>query len=45
MKVLKYKDTHHRGAFNRLEFVDMGRGLHSFPFPLNLSDLAPCPLN
>ena len=22
-----------------------GRGLHSFPFPLNLSLLCPCPLN
>jgi hypothetical protein len=22
-----------------------GRGLHSFPFPLNLSSLCPCPLN
>ena len=24
---------------------DAGRGLHSFPFPLNLSLLCPCPLN
>jgi hypothetical protein len=37
--------THERFLIGMRKTVTGGRGLHSFPFPLNLSLLRPFPLN
>jgi hypothetical protein len=49
---LRYLDSNYVNACNsqnmersRLRRSLLGRGLHSFPFPLNLSSLCPLPLN